>query len=113
MTRNAASAETAGLGAGPGLCSWTAAGRGSATSVVDGVWTPRFASPAKAVVISSSVTSEVPSASEGTGARWLVMPIAWATSVTRGRPTSWAMRTAGRFSESSSARRTVTVPWKR
>ena len=71
---------------------------------------PPFAIVAKAVVISSKVTSDVPSASDGTGASALAIPAAWATFVTQPRPTPCATRAAGTFRDCSSARRIVTGP---
>ena len=77
------SGETTRVGSGSGLSETAPA----ELSVVGHTRTPPLAMVAKAVVISRSVTSEVPSASDGTGASELVTPTARATFVTLVRPT--------------------------
>ena len=78
VTMNADSAETTRAGAGRGFSETSPA----SSSAVGHTRTPPLATVANAVVISSSVTSEVPSESEGTAASGLSIPTARATRVT-------------------------------
>jgi len=105
---NADSVETARIGVGLG----SSATSPPSPSVVGQTRMPPLAIVANAAVISSSVTSEVPSESDGTAASWLSMPTLCATRATWDTPTPCATSAAGMFNEVSSARRTVTGPWK-
>ena len=81
------------------------------SSVVGRTRRPPLARVAKAVVVSRSVTSEVPSASEGTAASRLSIPAACATRTTWRMPTACATSAAGTLRSPPGRGGIVTGPW--